>query len=419
MEINPRKISAEKLKALAVNIEKFNVVEIPVIDVDNHLLTYHQRLKALLMIGRGEDMIDVRIPNRKLTELEIKEYNLIANTHSGEFDMELFNEFFSDVSLEDIGLNIEDFDIAEKLKNYSNEIKEEVTLVAKEDDFNIPREIQTDVVLGDFIEIGEHRLICGDIMDTDLLEKLTSGKKFDLVVTDPPYNVDYEGEDGMKIMNDKMKDAEFYQFLYDRFLSLALYTKDGGGWYVWHADSEGLNFRKAFIESGIMLKQCIIWVKNSIVMGRQDYHWKHEPCLYGWKPGAAHYFTDERDNSTVYDDKQDFAKLRKDELLNLVKSIFSDKTKSSILYHNKPTSNDLHPTMKPVTLIADLIKNSSKQLDIVADGFLGSGTTMVAAHQLNRKCYGMELDPKYCQVIVDRMRKLDPTIQIKKNGVPI
>jgi len=212
-------------------------------------------------------------------------------------------------------------------------------------------------------------------------------KLADIVVTDPPYNVDYEGGTGLKIINDKMSDDSFYQFLYDFYTALGSFTKPGGSWYVWHADSEGANFRRAMADSGLYLKQCLIWVKNRIVLGRQDYHWKHEPCLYGWKPGASHNW-------------------------------YSDRKQSTILEFDRPSRNAEHPTMKPVELITYLIGNSSKNGMIVADGFLGSGTTMVAAHQLNRKCYGMELDPKYCQVIIDRMRKLDPSIQIKRNGQP-
>ncbi len=165
------------------------------------------------------------------------------------------------------------------------------------------------------------------------------------------------------------------------------------------------------------MKQCLIWVKNAMVMGRQDYQWKHEPCLYGWKPGAAHYFIDDRTITTVIDDKIELKKLTKAEMLKLLETIYSDKTPSTVIYCDKPYRSSEHPTMKPILLLAPLIENSSKPGWIVADPFLGSGSTMVAAHQMNRVCYGMELDPKYCQVVIDRMLKLDPSLQIKKNGV--
>jgi DNA modification methylase len=220
-----------------------------------------------------------------------------------------------------------------------------------------------------------------------------------------------------KILNDNMSDSAFYQFLFNFYQNIGAKTKPGGTWYVFHADSEGSNFRNAFIKSGLELKQCLIWVKNSLVMGRQDYQWKHEPCLYGWKPGAAHYFINDRTQTTVIDDKINLKKLSKGEMYNLLKEIFSEKVPTSVIYHDKPIRNDLHPTMKPIGLMGYLIKNSSKRLNIVADPFLGSGSTMVACHQLNRRCFGMELDPSYCEVILDRIRKLDPEIIVKKNGI--
>jgi len=248
-------------------------------------------------------------------------------------------------------------------------------------------------------------------------------------VTDPPYNVNYGDKAEMlgdydkghrntsRILNDNMSDKAFHQFLTDAFSRCYENSKKGGAIYVFHADSEGYNFRSSFLASGFDLKQCLIWVKNSLVMGRQDYQWKHEPCLYGWKPGAAHFFIGDRTNTTVIEDAVDYKKLTKAELLKIVQEIMSDKTPTTVIHCDKPSKNDLHPTMKPVLLLAYLIKNSSTQGQIVADPFLGSGSTMVAAHHLNRKCYGMELDPLYCQVIIDRMQKLDPGIEIKKHSL--
>lgn len=391
MEINPRKISAEKLKQLAINIEKFNVVEIPAINTDGHLLTYHQRLKALLMLGRGEEFIDVRVPNRPLTDTEVKEYNLIANTHAGEFDMELFNEHFADVQLEEIGIEMADLDIDVALEEYQEELKAEkkaAMLEAKDDEFEMPEDVQTDIVLGDLFEIGPHRLLCGSSTETDNWQKLCGEEKVDLIITDPPYNVDYVGKtkDALKIKNDKMKGDKFYQFLYDFFTAVFTQIKKGGAYYVFHADSEWHNFRQSFVDSGAKLAQCLVWVKNTMVMGRQDYHWQHEPILYGWREGEAHNW-------------------------------YSDRTQTTVLHFARPQRNAEHPTMKPIPLISYLMCNSSKPGDLVADGFLGSGTTMATSHQNGRKCYGLEIDPKYCQVIIDRMLKLDPTLVIKRNGI--
>lgn len=279
----------------------------------------------------------------------------------------------------------------------------------------------TEVKAGDLYEIGHHRLYCGDCREPKSMAKLMNGKLCDLVETDPPYNVDYTGSESMgamQINNDNMSDADFYQFLLDAFISIEAHTKPGGAWYIWHADSEGANFRNAMKAAGIMIKQCLIWVKNSLVMGRQDYQWKHEPCLYGWKPGAAHYFIDDRSNTTVIEDQIDYKKLTKPELLALVKQLTADKDTTSVIHCDKPTKNDLHPTMKPILLLAPLIENSSRKGEIVGDFFQGSGSTMVTCHQLGRRCFAMDNDPKFIHVTIDRMLKLDPDIKIKKNGKP-
>ena len=283
-----------------------------------------------------------------------------------------------DVICEEVGVEV--------AESWGVEMKNDIELEAQEDDFDTTPPEEPITVLGDLYEIGEHRLLCGDSTCSDSVAKLMNGNKADMVMTDPPYNVAYEGGTGLTIMNDEMDNDSFYTFLLLFYKAFADVTKDGGAWYVWHADSEGVNFRKAFQESGLLMKQCLIWVKNALVMGRQDYHWKHEPCLYGWKAGAAHYFT-------------------------------NDRTKTTVIHHDKPLKNGEHPTMKPILLLAPLIENSSKPKWIVGDPFLGSGSTMVASHQLKRKCYGMELDCKYVDVIVKRMLKLDKTLKIKKNGI--
>ncbi len=261
---------------------------------------------------------------------------------------------------------------------------------AEEDDYEMPDEIQTDIVLGDLFEIGEHRLLCGDSTQTDTFEKLMQGEFADMVVTDPPYNVAYEGKtkDALTIENDSMGNDEFYKFLYDFYSAITTAVKKGGAIYVWHASSEVVNFGKAMVDAGWLLKQQLIWVKNTMVMGRQDYQWKHEPCLYGWLAGGSHHW-------------------------------YSDRKQTTVIEWDKPQRNGEHPTMKPVGLFSYQIQNSSKKGDIVIDAFGGSGTTMVACEQLNRKARVIEFDPKYCQVIIDRMRKLDPSIKIKRNGIEI
>lgn len=377
-ENNPRILKDDKFKKLVQSIKDFpEMLEIRPIVVNNDMMVLggNMRLKAIQEIGLKEIPI---IKAENLTEEQQREFLIKDNVGFGEWDWDaLANDWDAD-ELKDWGMDLPG--------DFNPEVLE-----AEEDDFDVPEGgVDTDIVLGDVFDIGQHRLICGDSTQTDTFEKLTEGVLADMVITDPPYNVAYEGKtkDKLKIDNDNMGDKQFYQFLYDFYTACAAYSKPGGAWYVWHADSEGANFRQAMKDAGIMVKQCLIWVKNSMVMGRQDYQWKHEPCLYGWKEGASHNW-------------------------------YSDRKQTTILEFQRPSRNAEHPTMKPVELFSYQINNSSKQGDIVMDAFGGSGTTMVACEQLNRKAYVVEFDPRYCQVIIDRMKKLNPDIKIKKNGVEI
>lgn len=203
-----------------------------------------------------------------------------------------------------------------------------------------------------------------------------------------------------------MEDTQFQEFLTDAFKSALTGLKDGGSFYIWHADFEGYNFRAAAKRAGLTIRQCLIWVKNALVLGRQDYQWRHEPCLYGWKDGASHYFIDDRSLDTVIDDKVNLNRLSKNELKEMLSNILTQGQANTIIYENKPTKNAEHPTMKPVRLMARLILNSTRKGENVLDPFGGSGSTLVAAHQMGRCAYLMELDPKYCDVIVDRYEKL-------------
>ena len=263
-------------------------------------------------------------------------------------------------------------------------------------------EAEPDSKPGMVYELGPHRLIVGDSTKVEDIEKLMAGEKADLIVTDPPYNVDYEGSDGKKIKNDHMEDQSFLNFLIAAFTAMFRVLKNGGVYYIWHADSEGFNFRSAVKKSGGLVRQCIIWVKNSLVLGRQDYQWRHEPCLYGWKEGSGHYWEGRRDLSTVFDEtRSDWKKMNKDELIAELKKI-DNEIKTSIIYEDKPARNAEHPTMKPVRLFERLIRNSSKEEDIVLDPFGGSGTTIIACAKTNRIARVVEFDPKYADVIRKR-----------------
>jgi DNA modification methylase len=293
---------------------------------------------------------------------------------------------------------------------------------AHEDDFDLGAALPDKAITqrGDLIIMGEHRLVCGDSTDAADVAKLMDNQKARLVLTDPPYNVDYGDKaeylneylqtggnrNTSRILNDKMSDQAFYCFLkaaYERALEV---SEPGASIYVFHSEQEGLNFRTAFRDAGWSQRQCLVWVKNSLVLGRQDYQWQHEPVLYGWKPGAAHYFTDDRTQATVIDDAKplDFRRLKKGELIDLVQRLYEERTtqQTSVLRENRPSRSDEHPTMKPVRLCGRLIANSSKKGDIVYDGFGGSGSTLIAAEQLKRLCRTMELDERYCDVIVAR-----------------
>ncbi len=373
---NPRVIKDDKFKKLIESIKEFpKMLEIRpiVVNQDMIVLGGNMRLKASISAGLKEVPI---IYVDDLTEEQQREFIIKDNVSGGEWDWDMLSNEWDADELDAWGLDVP-------------EMNEDDEAEIEDDDFELPEHVQTDIVLGDIFEIGQHRLICGDSTLPETFEKLMNGAMADLVVTDPPYNVAYEGKtkDALTIQNDSMGDSDFYQFLFNFYSALGQFSKPGGAWYVWHADSEGANFRRAMKDAGIMVKQCLIWVKNTMVMGRQDYQWKHEPCLYGWKEGASHKW-------------------------------YSDRKQTTVLEFDKPMRNAEHPTMKPIPLIAYQIGNSSKKGDIVCDAFGGSGTTMVASHQMGRIGYLVEFDPKYCQVIIDRMIKVDPSIKILKNGKP-
>ena len=226
---------------------------------------------------------------------------------------------------------------------------------------------------GDIWLLGRHRLMCGDSTEWTDVKQLMNKQKADAVVTDPPYNVNYQGKtkDALKIKNDRMSSSNFYQFLFDTYRNMYRAMKDGAAYYIFHADTEGHNFRQAILDAQFKLAQCLIWVKQAFIMGRQDYHWKHEPILYGWKPTGSHHW-------------------------------HSDRKQSTVIEFDRPNRNDIHPTMKPVGLVAYLIQNSSKVKDIILDLFSGSGATIMACEQTERTCYAMELDPVYVDQDVKR-----------------
>ncbi len=243
------------------------------------------------------------------------------------------------------------------------------------------------------------------------LSKNSGGGTFDVIMTDPPYNVNYKGgtDKKLQMVNDNMNDISFLEFLTKAFTNLAEGLKDGGAFYVWYASREHINFETALNKAGLTVRQQIIWAKNTFVLGRQDYQWQHEPCMYGWKDGAPHYFVDNRTNSTLQESErpENIKKLKKQELVEFCEKLMSqfEGVSTTIERENKPAANEQHPTMKPVRLIARLLANSTKRGDTVADGFGGSGSTVIACEQLGLKCKIVEISPTYASYTVDRWEK--------------
>lgn len=357
-ENNPRHNEAA-IDAVASSIKEFGWKQPLVIDKDNVIVVGHTRYLSAKKLGLNE--VPCLIAD-DLTEEQIAAYRLADNKTNelATWDFEKLKAELEDIS--DIDMSQFGF---EELEASLDDVKD--------DNFDEEGAISETPYSkrGDIFVLNNHRLMVGDSTLKEDVDKLCEDRSVDLVLTDPPYNVDYEGQDGMKIQNDKQSDEDFYNFLLAAFKNMYEHTKLGGVIYCFHADTEGLNFRNAFKSAGFKLAECLIWVKNSLVLGRQDYQWRHEPCLYGWKEGAAHYFVD-------------------------------DRTQDTILEYEKPRNNNLHPTQKNMELVSKLILNSSRKGETVLDLFGGSGTTLIACEQLGRKTLMMELDEKYADVIVKR-----------------
>lgn len=386
-EKNPRKIPQAAVDAVKESYRQCGVIDPIEIDENNVILSGHTRRLAAIELGIIE--IDaLRVVG--LDEKAKRKYRLLANK-TGEksgWDYDLLADELGDL----------DFDGYD----FEWDLPEEEDPDAQEDNYDVQLPKVARSKPGEIYRLGKHRLMCGSSTDPEQVKLLVGSDLVDLLLTDPPYGVDYVGGTGMMIENDNLAGDEFLRFLQDAFDAADQVMKPGAAFYIWHAESGGSVFRNACVQVGWKIRQCLIWVKNGFVMGRQDYQWKHEPCLYGWKDGAAHYFLDDRTQSTVTDDNIDLKKLKKEEMLQMLQEIFSDKYPATVIYEDKPLVNDVHPTMKPVRLMARLVANSSRKKEIVLDIFGGSGSTLIACEQLGRRCFMMELDPKYVDVIIDR-----------------
>lgn len=394
-QLNAKVHPDEQIVNGANSIKRFGWQQPLVIDENNVVIIGHCRLLAAKRLGLQEVPVTVA---SGLTDEEIRELRIADNkTNESAWDFDMLERDREGLAFEGF-----QFEWMQPDEEYEEPPEPEVSEDNFDPDEDIPKE--SDIREGDVFILGEHRLMCGNSCDIDDVLTLMGGAKADLFLTDPPYNVDYHGSTGMTIKNDSMEDGSFRAFLIDAFSCAHTVMRAGAGIYIWHADSEGFNFRAAMREVGWKLRQTLIWVKNAPVLGRQDYLWKHEPCLYAWKEGT-HYFTADRTNKTVFDDKVDIKKLSKQEMRELLEKIFTDKVPTSVIYEDKPLVNDLHPTMKPIKLMARLIVNSSKPGWNVLDLFGGSGSTMMACEQLGRRCFTMELDPKYCLAELQRFQK--------------
>ena len=410
VDLQPGDPEYEHIKS---SIEEFGYID-PIIwnERTGNIVGGHQRYKILVEQGHKE--LDVVVVD--MDEQTEKAANMALNKAVGLWD---------EAKVKDL---LEELRIGFDMGSFGFDMDKYFPPEPQEDDFDAEAAYEAideaRTRRGDIYILGNHRLMCGDSTSHEDMEKLMGGGMADLVVTDPPYNVnygdkaeflnDYLPEKAHRIeshiLNDNMDDESFYNFLRDFYITAKDHMREGAAIYVFHAESTGHLFREALLDAGLKLSQCIIWEKNTFVMGRQDYQWKHEPCLYGWKEGAAHYFTDDRTQSTVViiNDEKELEKMKKAELLEYCKKLsdYMAQEPTSVIYENKPTKNDLHPTMKPIRLIGRLINNSSKAGWTVLDPFGGSGSTMMAAEETGRHARLMELDPKYCDVIVDRWEQL-------------
>jgi len=386
-ERNARTHSTEQVAQIAASIVEFGFTNPILVDSSDGIIAGHGRLEAARELGLKTVPVVVL---DHLSDRQRKAYILADNqlALNAGWDTDLLRAELQDLAEQEFDLSLIGFS-DDELADLLPDIEELPPEGADEDAApEVPEEPVTKP--GDVWLLGKHRVMCGDSTSIAEVEKLMAGAKADLLLTDPPYNVAYEGKtaDALTIQNDSMGDEDFRQFLRDVYTAADVVMKPGAVFYIWHADSEGYNFRGAAHDVGWQIRQCLIWNKNSLVLGRQDYQWKHEPCLYGWKEGAGHYWGSDRSQTTVLD-------------------------------FNRPSRNGEHPTMKPVELFQYQLENSSKKGWVVLDLFGGSGTTVIAAQKAGRQARLMELDPRYCDVIVKRWQQFTgKTAKLEGSGEP-
>ena len=365
---NARTHSAEQVNKLRASLREFGFVNPVIVDKDLNVIAGHGRILA----AKEEKIPEVPcVYVDYLTEAQKKAYILADNRMAMDagWDEELLRAEIEALQAEAFDVSLTGFDE----KEITDLFKDTDGTGAEDDDFDLSEALEKAAFVerGDVWTVGRHRLMCGDATVEEDVLKLMDGKKANLILTDPPYGVSFQSSDGLSIQNDSIKGEEFYQFLLASMQNMVSVLEPGGAAYVFHADTEGLNFRRAFVDAGLHLAGCCIWVKNSLVLGRSDYQWQHEPVLYGFLKNGKH-------------------------------SWYSDRKQTTIWNFDKPKRNKNHPTSKPLDLLAYPIGNSTQANAIVLDTFGGSGSTLMACEQTNRICYTMELDPKYASVILRR-----------------
>lgn len=391
---NARTHGKRNLDAIASSLQQFGQRRPLVVTAKNVVVAGNGTLTAAKELG-WERIAIARTP-KDWTEEQARAYALTDNRTAelAEWDHDVLSAQLQELDGKGWDLNSLGFD----LSDITGEPEVVEDLVP-----DMPKETRSNP--GEIWLLGDHRLMVGDSTDADDFAELMNGQEAECIFTDPPYNVAYVGgtKEALTIENDEMSEADFEAFLTDAYARMFEALTPGGAIYVCHADSSGHTFRWTMTEAGFYLKQCLVWVKDSFVLGRQDYHWQHEPILYGWKPGAAHRWYGPRTRSTVLDDETDIASLKKSDLVAILQEL---RYSSSVIREDKPRRNAEHPTMKPVRLVARMLANSTKPRDLVLDPFGGSGSTLIACAQLDRVCYTMEKDPRYADVIIQRWENL-------------
>lgn len=394
---NPRH-NEDAVEIVANSIREFGFKNPIILDDDGEIIAGHTRLLAAKSLGLEEVPCIVA---SDLTPEQVKAFRLADNKTAeiAGWDFELLEQELAEIDY---------IDMAEF--GFELDEVETIDFDEEEDIPEVPEEPVTQP--GDLYRLGEHYLICGDATKAATLKKLIQKETIDLIQTDPPYNAGIVGrtEEELTILNDNMDEQQFIDFIGAAFIHAQEYLKPGGAYYVWHSATKEPSFRAGLGKANLEPRYQLIWVKNTIVMGRGDYHWQHEPCFYGWKEGATHYFTADRTQSTVFRE-QDPPKLRtmtKEQLIEYAKELEEQlqPTNSTILFYDKPAASREHPTSKPLKMIAQQIINSSRKGERVLDMFAGSGTTLIACERTGRKAYVAELDPAYCDVIVQRWEAL-------------